>query len=125
MKLVIPFPLPGLNEYTDANRSHREGGNAMKSKTQRAIIASLRKQIRRPFREPVTMRFRWYEKDRRRDKDNISFAKKFILDALVQMKVLRNDGWSNIDGGFQDDFFVDKSQPRVEIEIAEADDKHG
>ena len=119
MKLVIPFTLPGLNEYIDANRSHRQGGNAMKSKTQRAIIAALRKQIKRPFREPVTMRFCWYEKNRRRDKDNITFAKKFILDALVQMKALRNDGWNNIDGGFRDDFFVDKAQPRVEIEITE------
>jgi len=125
MKLIISFPLPGLNEYINANRSHRQGGNAMKAKTQRAIIAALRKQIKQPFREPVTMRFCWYEKNQRRDKDNISFAKKFILDALVQMKALRNDGWGNIDGGFTDDFFVDKAFPRVEIEIMEVDAKHG
>ncbi len=121
MKLVIPFPLPGLNEYVTAERSHRQKGANMKREWQGAVVAALRRQIRKPLREPVTMHYIWYEKDQKRDKDNISaFGRKVIQDALVQMHILRNDGWRNING-FSDDFRVDKNRPRVEIEIEEHD----
>ena len=77
-------------------------------------------QIDRPLREPVTMHYTWVERDRRRDKDNISsFGRKVIQDALVAMGALRNDGWANIDG-FTDSFYVDPDDPRIEIEIEEA-----
>lgn len=68
------------------------------------------------------MRYTWVERDRKRDKDNISsFGRKIIQDAMVKdLRVLRNDGWANIEG-FSDRFLVDKSCPRVEIEILEAD----
>ncbi len=70
----------------------------------------------------MTMRYTWYERSRRRDKDNISaFGRKVIQDSLVrELHVLQNDGWSNIEG-FSDRFRVDKARPRVEIEIVEAD----
>ena len=54
----------------------------------------------------------------RTGKDNIAFAKKFIQDALVKSRVLKNDGWNDIDG-FSDDFRVDKKRPRVEVRIEE------
>lgn len=119
MKVVIPFTLPGLNDYVDAERTHRQAGGSFKRKHQNAVFNALRGQIRRPLREPVRFAYLWVEKDRRRDKDNISgFGRKVIQDALVQMKVLRNDGWSNI-AGFSDDFAVDKGRPRIEIKIEE------
>lgn len=119
MKVVIPFALPGLNDYVDAERRHRQAGGSFKRKWQNAVFNALRGQIRRPLREPVRLSFLWVEKDRRRDKDNIAaFGRKVIQDALVQMKVLRNDGWQNI-AGFTDDFAVDKGRPRIEIEIEE------
>lgn len=67
------------------------------------------------------MRYTWYERDRRRDKDNISaFGRKVIQDAMVRdLRVLRNDGWANIES-FSDRFRVDKLHPRIEIEIEEA-----
>ena len=69
------------------------------------------------------MRYLWVEKNRRRDKDNISsFGRKVIQDALVKMGVLRNDGWENIEG-FSDNFAVDKGKPRIEIEIEEPGEK--
>lgn len=121
MKLVIPFALPGLNDYIEAERAHRQKGAALKRQCQRDIAAALRRQVRGPLREPVVMRYTWVEKDRRRDKDNISsFGRKIIQDTLVRMKALRNDGWANIDG-FSDEFRVDKRNPRVEIEIEEAE----
>ena len=40
---------------------------------------------------PVTVRFTWVEGNRRRDIDNVAFAKKFVLDGLVQAGVIGND----------------------------------
>lgn len=120
-KYVIPFSLPGLNEYIDAERAHRQKGAKLKREQMNAVILVLRRQIRRPLREPVIMHYLWVEKDRRRDKDNVSSGgRKIIQDALVKMKALKNDGWANIDS-FSDAFSVDKKHPRIEIEIEEAE----
>lgn len=120
-RLVLPMTLPGLNDYITAERSHRQRGAAMKRKWQLDVALVMRRQLQRPLREPVIMRYTWVEKNQRRDKDNISsFGRKLIQDALVKdLKALRNDGWANIDS-FTDRFIVDKSRPRVEIEILEA-----
>lgn len=121
VKLVIPFALPGLNELIAAERQHRQKAAKLKREHQRAVELCIRSQLRRPLREPVTMHYLWCEKDRRRDKDNISsFGRKIIQDALVSVHVLQNDGWANIDG-FTDSFSTDKKRPRVEIIIAEAE----
>lgn len=121
-RLVLPMTLPGLNDYITAERSHRQSGASMKRKWQRDVALVMRRQLRRPLREPVIMRYTWVEKNRCRDKDNISsFGRKIIQDALVrEFHVLQNDGWANIEG-FSDRFRVDKLRPRVEIEIVEAD----
>lgn len=56
----------------------------------------------------------WYCKNQKIDPDNLSFAKKFVIDGLVAAGVIDNDGWKNI-LGFEDRFEVDKVNPRVEI----------
>ncbi len=43
------------------------------------------------FENPVEIHFHWIEQNKRRDLDNICFAKKFILDALVKFGKLRDD----------------------------------
>lgn len=43
------------------------------------------------FEKPVKIHFHWIEANKRRDLDNICFAKKFILDALVKFGKLRDD----------------------------------
>lgn len=67
------------------------------------------------FDAPVKLAFRWYEPNKKRDLDNIAFAKKFILDALVQNGVIKTDGWKGVTG-FTDSFFVDNA-PRIEVDI--------
>lgn len=120
IKIVIPFTLPGLNDYIDAERVHRQKAAKMKRYWQEAVILAVRRQIRRGIPEPCYMHYCWIERDRRRDKDNISsFGRKVIQDALVQMKALRNDGWNNIEG-FSDEFAVDKKKPRIEVTIIPA-----
>ena len=119
-KLVIPCTLPGLNEYIAAERTHRQIAAKMKREAERVIGLAIRVQLHGvKFERPVFLHYLWVERDRRRDKDNIDFAKKFIQDALVRAKVLPNDGWKNIEN-WKSEFTVDKQRPRVEVEIREA-----
>jgi len=120
IRLIIPGRLPGLNEYIDACRSSKYDGNKLKSGTESIIILCAKSQLRDfRFSVPVVMHYTWVEPNRRRDKDNIAFARKFVQDALVKAKALRNDGWNEIDN-FTDAFAVDAKRPRVEVEISEA-----
>lgn len=121
VKIIIPFSLPGLNELIAAERQHRQKAAKFKREHQRAVELCIRSQLRRPLREPVTMHYLWVEKDRRRDKDNVSsFGRKIIQDALVSVHALKNDGWSNIED-FTDSFSTDKKRPRIEVVIEEAE----
>ncbi len=120
-KLVIKGTLPGLNEYIDLERGKagKQRANALKQRTQQVIGAAINKQLRGVrFTRPVTMHYTWVEKNRRRDKDNIAFARKFVQDALVRARVLENDGWRHVEG-FTDSFAVDKNAPRVEVIITD------
>ena len=60
--------------------------------------------------------FKWYCKDRRKDKDNIISGMKFIFDGLVNAGVIENDGWNQV-GDINNTFEVDKDNPRVEVII--------
>lgn len=111
--------MPGANEYIDACRRNQNGANKLKAKTENSIMWAVKAQLRGVcFDRPVEMRYTWYEPNKKRDKDNIAFARKFVQDALVRARVLKNDGWAQI-AWFSDRFCVDKKQPRVEIEISE------
>lgn len=46
--------------------------------------------------EYAVVSFEWREPDQKRDIDNIMFAQKFILDSLVKQKILKDDGWAQI-----------------------------
>ena len=118
VKLIIPGILPNLNDYISAERQHRQKAAQMKKQTEHIVMLTARSQLRKvKFDCPVVMRYSWYEPNRRRDKDNVSsFGRKCIQDALVRAGVLQNDGWGEIEA-FSDCFFVDKKNPRVEVEI--------
>lgn len=122
MKLVIHGRLDGLNDYITACRTNHYKGAGMKSQNERLVCAEIMRQMRgQHFKRPVVMRYTWYEKNRRRDLDNVSsFGRKVIQDALVRCHVLDNDGWRNIKG-FSDSFKVDPRNPRIEVEIIEVD----
>lgn len=119
----------GLNEYTNANRRNRYAGAQMKKNMENWIKEAIRKQLKteakpkanqKPvFQKPVKVTFKWFEPDKRRDLDNVCFAKKFILDSLVSMNVIKTDGWKGV-AGFTDEFAVDPANPRIEVEINEA-----
>lgn len=118
--LIISGRLDNLNDYITACRTNQYKGAHLKTKNERKVQAEIYEQLGRlRITRPVRMRYRWYEKDRRRDLDNVSsFGRKVIQDALVQTHVLQNDGWKEITG-FSDEFFVDADNPRIEVEIEE------
>lgn len=120
-KFTIRGTLPGLNELIEAERRNRFIGAKLKKQYETVVMRSARSLGNVEFNEPVYMVYHWYEKDRRRDKDNIcAFGRKVIQDALVKAKYLKNDGWKNI-AGFEDRFYVDKEKPRVVVEILEVE----
>lgn len=118
-RLALAGRLPGLNDYTAAERGNRQAAAKLKREVEAQIMWQAKAQLRGvKFRGKVCMHYLWIERDRRRDKDNIAFAKKFVQDALVKAKILRGDGWNEVDG-FSDNFAVDAKNPRVEITITE------
>ena len=121
-KLTIPGTLPGLNDYTDMNRKNRYAAAQMKKATQNLIGYCILQQLKHVhITQPVKIAFTWIEPNKKRDKDNIAFAKKFIFDALVESGVIPKDGWKNIES-FSDSFTVDAQSPRVEVEIMEVEE---
>ena len=118
MKIVIEVKLPSLNEHDLANRINRYRGAQMKRSYTELVYWTVKAQkIPKVKTYPVVMTFTWYRRDKRTDPDNISFARKYILDGLVKAGVLENDGWGNI-SEFHDYFRKGKIN-RVEIEIEE------
>ena len=114
--------LPNLNDYTDAQRTNKYNGAKMKRDAQSDVAWAIKTQMRGiHITKPVFIEYTFYEPNRRRDKDNISgFAHKVIQDALVQMKVLKDDGWDEI-VGFSDNFGIDKKTPRIEVILKEVE----
>lgn len=117
MRLTIPGELVDLNTYINAERSNRYAGAKIKSEMT-DYVTLLAKGLKTEIRAPVRITYRWYCKNKRKDKSNIAFAKKFIEDGLVVAGVLKNDGWNDIEG-FNDRFYIDKANPRIEVDIAE------
>ena len=118
--LIIPGRLDNLNDLISAERRNRYAGGKMKGQNQQIVTVAIRKCLRGvKINTPVHMEYLWVEKDRKRDKDNISsFGRKVIQDALTCTGVLKNDGWAQIEG-FSDAFAVDKSNPHIEVRIIE------
>ena len=116
-KFVIDKRLMGLNEYTRLNRENKYKGNQAKQREQAYIMWCIKEQLGNlKLDKPVIGHFTWIEENKRRDLDNICFAKKFILDALVNAGVLADDN-RKIVTNFTDSFgYSNKSRVIVELE---------
>lgn len=108
--------LPGLNEYTKACRQSPHAGNEMKRRAQARVAEAIEAYQVEPMEPRVRIDVTWVEKDRRRDMDNVVFAKKFVWDALVEAGVIGDDGWDWIEG-FSDRCIVRRDDPRVVVTL--------
>lgn len=115
---TIEGRMPGLNEYTRKERGNKYQGATMKRReTERAAWAAKAAHVP-AFTEPVAVIIEWHEPNRRRDLDNVAFAKKFVLDGLVAADVLANDDPAHV-FALSDTFHVDRKRPRIVVTITD------
>lgn len=105
MRVEIPLKLPSANDYINVCRYNKYGANKFKHAVQDQIAPFLADLPR--FETPQRIHFLWVEGNKRRDLDNICFAKKFILDALVELGKLKDDNRKFV-AAFTDDFTYGK-----------------
>lgn len=114
-RLFIPGPLPRLNQLIGRERWYY---TAAKKQWGETIGWEIRKQHLRPMNR-VFIQWIWQEKNRQRDPDNVcAIGRKFVLDALVEMKILTNDGWTQIEG-WTDTWVVVPDAPGVTVILEE------
>lgn len=126
--LWISGTFPGMNEIiraakTKLRSSKRNWKKAaylytvMKDHHRERVFWAATAQGIRPVKKAF-FKLTWIEPDKRRDKDNIAAAKKFIFDGLVDAQVLESDGWEHV-VGWENEFKVDREEPGVRVEIIE------
>lgn len=113
-KIKIVGKMPSLNEYIEACRRNAHCGARLKANVEAGIIPQLAKL--KKIEKPVHIIFIWHEVNKRRDKDNVAAAKKFILDALQKSGKLINDN-NNYIIGFTDKFDYTATENAVTLII--------
>jgi hypothetical protein len=126
--LVIPMPLPGLNELLAWAKSRRGAWSqyaTQKRHWEQWLVQLIQAQRIRPVAR-VWLWLLWVEPTRRRDPDNIAAGgRKLLLDALVASGVLPADSWRVIQG-WTDQFLVDPDRAGVYVILeARAEDTGG
>jgi Holliday junction resolvase RusA-like endonuclease len=117
----IDRKLPSLNEYTKLNRTNYRAGNRMKADCQSYIRGCIYYHLKKlQIENPVIVHVTWVEDNKRRDLDNIRFAIKFILDALVEVGTLKDDSQKYVKG-FTDKFEY-KKHAGVNVELEEIEE---
>ena len=114
----IDMKLPSLNEYINICRTNPFKASKFKKGLEEDIgvfIASLPR-----FEHPIRIHFHWVEGSKRRDLDNVCYAKKHILDAMVKAGKLKDDNRKCVTG-FIDTFEYGK-ETKVILEIEEVED---
>ena len=116
-KIVIDMKLPSLNDYIKVCRSNKFQAAKYKRDIEQQIGLFLIKMPK--YEKPIKIHFTWIEGNKKRDLDNICFAKKFILDAMQKYGKLENDN-RNYVYAFTDSFEYGK-ETKVILEIEEKD----
>lgn len=114
----IKMKLPSLNEYINICRTNPFKASKFKKGLEEDIgifISSLPR-----FEHPIKIHFHWVEGSKRRDLDNVCYAKKHILDAMVKAGKLKDDNRKCVTG-FVDTFEYGK-ETKVILEIEEVED---
>ena len=115
MKFVINMKLPSLNDYIRVCRCNKYQAAKFKADIECLIGLHLMKMPK--MTNPIKIHFHWIEGNKKRDLDNIAFAKKFILDAMVKYKKLEDDN-RKVVTAFTDTFEYGK-ETKVILEIEE------
>lgn len=118
---LVPLKPATLNKYIAQERTSRFRAAHLKKKTEAYIQQEVRQAMVNgvSFDWPVKLKRDWYLPDKRIDPGNWTFVTKFLEDAFQKSEVrgtvfLSNDNIEHITG-YNDDFYIDKANPRVEI----------
>ena len=113
---IIDQQLPGLNDIIDAARTHWAVSANQKKDSDNIVMWSIKKHNIKPYDKKIDIHIYFICQDRRRDKDNIMAAQKFILDGMVAGGIIPNDGW-NFVGGLSYSFKVDRDNPHIKVTL--------
>lgn len=117
MKYTIDMKLPSLNDYIRVCRCNKYQAAKYKADLEEKIGYFLAKMPR--WSKPIKIHFTWVEGNKKRDLDNICFAKKFILDAMQKHGKLENDNRKHVTA-FTDSFeYGDETKVILDIEEVE------
>lgn len=127
-KVVIPAWDSGLNELLHSQEKRYDPRtrrmrvyNTEKTKNERLIRKCLVEQGLKEVKinPPVEIKYTVYAKDKKHDRMNLgSCLDKCFCDALQTLGMLSNDGWNDI-VNISFEYFIDRQNPRAEIEIRE------
>lgn len=115
-RFIIQGELPDLNQIIEASKQHWARYHDFKRRYTTYVTLVAKTQLQPITEYPVSIWIVWHCKNKRKDKDNISAGKKFILDGLVEAGILSGDGWKHI-SELHDRFFQDRENPRIEVTI--------
>lgn len=118
--------IPGFNQMINAAKSfgHRSktklynSYTAMKKTWVNRLCVAIEEKSILPV-DKVFVYLLWFEKNKKRDPDNIASFIKFIFDALQKAKIVKNDGWNEIIG-WENKFEVSNKRG-VRVRLLDAD----
>lgn len=119
LQLVYQGRLPGTNEMIGAANRNRHKWNQVKASHEKELrLAFLLQAGRRRMDGKSLAVVKFYEKDHRRDEDNvIGGGCKLIFDALKEAGIIPDDSQKYIH--LNAEVFVDKANPRIEVTLAD------
>lgn len=115
-RFEIPGELPTLNPYIKECRTNKYSANKVKQDAEAKILACI--QDAPKFQKHVWVYFTWIRSNMRSDKDNVTFAKKFVLDALQKAGVIQRDSWAKCTP-YDKGYAINKRNPRTIVEITD------
>ena len=114
MKYEINMKLPSLNDYIRVCRCNKYQAAKFKADIEREIGYFLIKMPK--WSNPIRIHFTWIEGNKKRDLDNICFAKKFILDSMVKHGKLADDNRKHVTALTDSFEYGDETKVILEIE---------
>ena len=112
-RLEIPLKLPSLNQYINECRKNRFAGAKMKKNIEHDIGWCINTLPQ--YQKPIKIHFHWIEGNKKRDLDNVCFAKKFILDSMVKSGKLKDENRNYVTGFTDTVEYGDETKVILEI----------
>lgn len=120
---TIKSRLDGLNEYTAECRGNKFSGGKCKKKNEELVLSAISADKVKPVPGAYWINCIWYEQRKTRDKDNVAFAIKFILDALQKANITKGDDNRYLMGFWHE--WVYGQGDKVVVEIVEKENDDG